>query len=178
MSYEAGRREAQEREAVAVEAAAIEAELAQVCGTLNMAAARQVELIARALENGSYAGSGVRSPEQWVAWQCGVSLRHARELVVMARRLPELPVTQATFAAGELAEDQVAVICRHVPAHNDGEAATWPAPPPSPSCGAPWAAIRSSILLGLPPAPTPSPTLTRRNDGGCRSDSATTAPGA
>jgi hypothetical protein len=88
-----------------------------------MAAAHQVELIARALENGSYAGAGIRSAEQWVAWQCGVSLSHARQLVAMARRLPELPVTGAAFGAGELAEDQVAVICRHVPAHNDAEAA-------------------------------------------------------
>jgi hypothetical protein len=32
-------------------------------------------------------------------------------------------VTRAAFVAGELAEDQAAVICRHVPAHNDAEAA-------------------------------------------------------
>jgi hypothetical protein len=121
MNHGAGRREAEEREA---EAAALEAELARACGTANMAAAHQVELIARALENGSYAGAGIRSPEQWVAWQCGVSLARARQLVGMARRLPELPVTAAAFGAGELAEDQVAVICRHVPAHNDAEAAT------------------------------------------------------
>jgi hypothetical protein len=118
---EAGRRGLEEREA---EAAAIEAELAVACGTANMAAARQVQLIARALENGSYAGAGVRSAEQWVAWQCGVSLSRAGQLVRMAQRLTELPVTRAAFAAGELAEDQVAVICRHVPAYNDAEAAT------------------------------------------------------
>jgi len=42
---------------------------------------------------------------------------------VMARRLPELPETRAALEAGELAEDQVSVICRHTPAHNDAEAA-------------------------------------------------------
>jgi hypothetical protein len=119
-SQEAASREAAGREA---EAARIEAELARACGTANMATARQVELIAQALENGSYAGAGVRSAEHWVAWQCGVSARRARELVRMARRLPELPETAAAFARGELAEDQVGVICRHVPAHNDAEAA-------------------------------------------------------
>ena len=120
MSDEAGRPEAGNREAQAAE---LEADLARACGTLNMAAAAQVQLIAKVLESGSYAASGVRSAEQWVAWQCGVSLAHARQLVRMARRLPELPATGAAFAAGELAEDQVAVICRHVPAHNDAEAA-------------------------------------------------------
>lgn len=96
--------EAQRREA---EAAEIDDELARVCGTVNMATARQVALIRRALDNGCYAGSGVRSAEQWVAWRCGVSPGHARALVGAARRLPELPQTTAAFAAGELSVDQV-----------------------------------------------------------------------
>jgi hypothetical protein len=79
----AGRPEVEDREA---EGAEIDAELARACVTANMAAARQVDLIARALENGSYALAGIRSAEQWVAWQCGVSLSHARQLVSMARR--------------------------------------------------------------------------------------------
>jgi len=41
----------------------------------------------------------------------------------MARRLPELPETRSALEAGELAEDQVAVICRHTPVHNDAEVA-------------------------------------------------------
>ena len=125
-SYETQRAErerldAERREA---EAEAIDGELARVCGIINMAAARQVELIRRALDNGSYAASGVRSAEQWVAWKCGVSPGHARALVAAARRLPELPESAAAFAAGELSEDQVGVICRHAPAHNDAEVAT------------------------------------------------------
>ncbi|HEX2041900.1 MAG TPA: DUF222 domain-containing protein, partial [Acidimicrobiales bacterium] len=90
MDDQAGQTAAEDREA---EGAEIEAQLARACGTANLAAARQVELIAKALENGSYAGAGIRSAEQWVAWQCGVSLSHARQLVAMARRLPELPAT-------------------------------------------------------------------------------------
>ena len=41
----------------------------------------------------------------------------------MARRLGELPETKAAMEAGELGEDQVAVICRHAPAGIDGQAA-------------------------------------------------------
>jgi len=115
MSTEIGSREA--------EAALLEGEIADVCGILNVATGRLVSLIGRVLATESYAGAGIRSPEQWVAWKCGVSLGRARALVAMARRLPELPKTRTALEAGELAEDQVAVICRYTPARNDGEAA-------------------------------------------------------
>jgi hypothetical protein len=42
----------------------------------------------------------------------------------MARRLGELPETRAAFEAGELSEDQAAVVCRQAPAHVDGQVAT------------------------------------------------------
>ncbi len=106
-----------------VNAGQLEDEIAEVCGILNVATGRLVSLIGRVLVTESYAGAGIRSPEQWVAWKCGLSLGRARALVAMARRLPELPVTRAALEAGELAEDQVAVICHHTPVHNDGEVA-------------------------------------------------------
>jgi len=105
------------------EAAVLEGEIAEVCGILNVATGRLVSLIGRVLTTDAYAGAGIRSPEQWVAWQCGVSLGRARSLVAMARRLPELPETRGALQAGELAEDQVAVICRYTPVRNDVEAA-------------------------------------------------------
>ncbi len=113
------------REAVAgqAEAEVLENEIAEQCGILNVATGRLVSLIGRVLATESYAGAGIRSPEQWVSWKCGVSIARARSLVSMARRLPELPVTRSALEGGELAEDQVAVICRHTPAHNDAEAA-------------------------------------------------------
>jgi len=112
-----------EPEARKSEATSLEMEIAEQCGILNVATGRLVSLIGRVLATESYAGAGIRSPEQFVAWKCGVSLGRARALVNMARRLPELPVTRSALEAGELAEDQVAVICRHTPAHNDAEAA-------------------------------------------------------
>jgi len=105
------------------EAAVLEGEIAEQCGILNVATGRLVSLIGRVLATEAYAGAAIRSPEQWVAWKCGVSLGRARALVNMARRLPELSVTRSALEAGELAEDQVAVICGHTPAHNDAEAA-------------------------------------------------------
>ncbi|HSH59229.1 MAG TPA: DUF222 domain-containing protein [Acidimicrobiales bacterium] len=106
------------------EANAIEEEMAQVCGTLNAAAGRLVSLIARALDSRACEGTGIHSPEQWVAWKCGVSAGRARRLVAMARRLPQLPETASALRAGELSEDQVSVVCRHAPAYADAEVAT------------------------------------------------------
>src|SRR5206468_2896449 len=82
---------------------------------IDVATGSRGSLIGQVLATESWAGAGIRSPEQYVAWQCGVSLGRARTLVAMARRLPELAETRALLEAGELAEDQVAVICRHVP---------------------------------------------------------------
>lgn len=109
-----------EREA---EAARLEIEMAEVCGVVNAATGRLVDLIAQVLATESWHGAGIRSAEQWVGWKCGVSAGRARALVRMARRLVELPETKAAFAAGELSEDQVAVMCRHAPAHTDAEVA-------------------------------------------------------
>ena len=104
-----------------LEAKRLEGEIAELCGLLNATTARLVGKIAEVLTTESWTGSGIRSAEHWVAWQCGVSTGRARRLVAMARRLGELPEAEAAFGAGELSEDQVVVIARHTPVHNDGE---------------------------------------------------------
>lgn len=105
------------------DAAELELEIADVCGVINAATGRLVQLIAGVLETESWHGWGIRSASQWVAWKCGVSPARAKRLVLMARRLAELPETRAAFGNGELCEDQVAVVCRHAPAPFDAEAA-------------------------------------------------------
>ncbi|CAN5571476.1 hypothetical protein BH20ACT2_BH20ACT2_03470 [soil metagenome] len=104
-----------------LEAQRLEGEIAEVCGVLNAASARLVGLISEVLDTGSWTGVGIRSAEHWVSWQCGVSPGHARSLVATARRLAELPQTAAAFAAGQLSEDQVKVVCRHLPARHDDQ---------------------------------------------------------
>ncbi len=84
---------------------------------------RLVDLIARVLEAGGWEGAGIRSAEQWVAWKCGESPARARSVVAMARRVAGLPDTKTAMNAGELCEDQVAVICRYAPAGIDSQAA-------------------------------------------------------
>lgn len=105
------------------EASELEAEIARTCGVLNAATGRLVSILARVLELGSWQVAGIHSASQWVAWQCGVSPARARSLVAIARRRAELPVTSAAHEAGELCEDQVAVVCRHAPAGIDAQVA-------------------------------------------------------
>lgn len=104
-------------------AAELEDEIAEVCGVINAATGHLVSLIAGVLETESWQGAGIRSASQWLAWKCGVSPARARVLVLMARRLAELPETRAAFEAGELCEDQVAEVCAHAPSWADEEVA-------------------------------------------------------
>ncbi|MDQ6839371.1 MAG: hypothetical protein M3137_13855, partial [Actinomycetota bacterium] len=67
-----------EPESSETEAAVLEDEIAEMCGILNVAMGRLGALIWRVLATEAYAGAGIRSPEQWVAWKCGVSLGRAR----------------------------------------------------------------------------------------------------
>lgn len=102
-------------------AAAVEERLDTAMGLVNTATAELVATIGEALRTEAWQGGGILSPEHWVSWRCGVSAAHARRLVAMARKLPELPGAAAAFAEGVLSEDQTSVICRHVDAAHDAE---------------------------------------------------------
>jgi hypothetical protein len=67
------------------------------------------------MPNALWESTGARSLEHWVAWKCGMSNAHAKELVTTARRRDELPETMAGMAEGVISEDQVAVIARKAP---------------------------------------------------------------
>ena len=95
--------------------AEVEAGLADVCGQLNVAHARLVELVRRAIETTCWEGIGILSCEQWVAWQTGLSPARAHDVVALARRQVELPALFEAFGDGELSIDQVTVVARHVP---------------------------------------------------------------
>ena len=95
--------------------------VAALCGVVHAATASLVGILAGVLERGAWAEPGIRSPAHWVTWRCGVSTARAHSWVQMAERTAELPQVFAAFRAGELAEDQVAVLVRYLPAANDAE---------------------------------------------------------
>ena len=100
-------------------APAIEMALNEAVGRVNVAHAELVAVIVEVLDRGCWNGHGIRSPEQWVTWKTGVSATHARDLVLIARRTLELPVTAEVFRNGLFSVDQVAVIARETPAEFD-----------------------------------------------------------
>jgi hypothetical protein len=103
-------------------AIALQTRMADLCGHLNVLHAQLVEAAVEALDGDLWQQWGVRSPEHWLAWQTGLSPARAKQLVDVARRSTELPVTLAAFSDGELSVDQVVTVSRHTPAHNDAEA--------------------------------------------------------
>ncbi len=101
---------------------ALEARMADLCGSVNVLHAQLVDTIVEALDDGLWEQWGIRSPEHWLAWQTGLSPARAKQLIATARRKPELPMTFAAFADGELSVDQVVTVAKYTPAHNDAEA--------------------------------------------------------
>jgi hypothetical protein len=101
----------------------LEERLAETVGLLNVVTAELVGLIGEALRAGAWEGFGIRSPEHWVVWRCGVSPARARRLVAAARTLDRLPQVGALFEAGSLSEDQTVVIVRHTDADHDQQVA-------------------------------------------------------
>ena len=55
---------------------------------------------------------GITSCAHWLSWRCGIALGTARDQVRVARRLPDLPVTTARFATGELSYAKVRALVR------------------------------------------------------------------
>ncbi len=99
----------------------LEDRLADLCGHRNVLDALLVRLVAEALETGGWEMHGIVSPAHWIAWKAGLSSAHAQQLVTVARRRDELPVTFAAFDAGELSLDQVVPIATRAPRWADAE---------------------------------------------------------
>ena len=99
---------------------ALEAEVAEICGQLNVLHARLAAKVAEALEQGLWSQVGIHTPAQWLAWQTGLSPARARQLIAVARARADFPVVMEAFDAGELAVDQ-AVVCVKAPAWTDAQ---------------------------------------------------------
>ncbi len=69
----------------------------------------------------AWAGPGVERPELYLAWKVGLSLPRAKQIVEIAERATELPVTVDALRRGELAIDQVVAVVRRAPWWADRE---------------------------------------------------------
>jgi hypothetical protein len=124
--------------------------LAEIVGLVNVCTAEMVGLIGEALATGAWQGLGIRSPEHWVTWKCGVSPTRAHRLVGLARGLGELPETRRVFRTGALSEDQTAVVVRHTDSAHDASVAALATSLTVPQL--------TRVLPSVPrPAPQPAP---------------------
>jgi len=64
---------------------------------------------------------GIHTPEQWLVWQAGLSRAHARQVVAVTRRVPELPHLYQAVHDGALSLDQAEVVARHCPVGFDAD---------------------------------------------------------
>ena len=143
----------------------LEAELAVVCGRLNQLSARLVGLVAAALESEAWAGAGIRSPEHWLVLRAGLSPGRARQVVVMARRVRDLPVVMGAFEAGSLSVDQVAVVARHAPSHVEASVAELAVSASVPQLGRVLSRYAFDPPTGADPDPDADPGPTRTAGG-------------
>ncbi len=90
----------------------LEHEIAELAGHLNAGCCRWLALVAEFDRRGVWADYGCRSCAEWVAWQCALTTRSAREHVRVARRLTELPLIHEQFAAGRLSFSKVRALTR------------------------------------------------------------------
>lgn len=94
----------------------LRAEVAVIAGRLNRDHADLVTLTVRLVEDGLWAGGGIRSAEHWLMLRAGLSPGRARDVVRLARRQLELAPTIALLEQGQLSIDQATEVARRVPA--------------------------------------------------------------
>jgi hypothetical protein len=99
----------------------LEAELATLASHLYAGTCRWLELVAELDRRGEWAESRRASCAEWLAWRCSLTPQAAREHVRVARRLPELPLTHAAFARGQLSYAKVRALTRVASAENEEE---------------------------------------------------------
>jgi Domain of unknown function (DUF222) len=90
----------------------LEHEITELAAHLNAGCCRWLELVAEFDRRGVWADCGCRSAAEWVAWQCALTTRSAREHVRVARCLAELPLIHQQFASGALSYSKVRALTR------------------------------------------------------------------
>ena len=91
-----------------------------LAGHLNAVHAAVVELVADALGDESWGGDGVRTPQQWLSWQLGITTAEAHRFLDLAKARKTHPKVTGRFAAGALSLTQ-ASIATSVDATRDAE---------------------------------------------------------
>jgi hypothetical protein len=90
----------------------LEREITALASQIHAATCRWLALVAEYDRREGWAQWGCKSCAHWVSQQCGIALGPAREHVRVARQLEALPLTSASFEAGELSYSKVRALTR------------------------------------------------------------------
>jgi hypothetical protein len=93
--------------------------VAALAADLHDAHARLVVHMTKVIQDDTWAGAGIRSPEHFLTLRAGLSRGQARAIVLLAKRSAELPETARALHEGRISLDQAAVVARHTPAEFD-----------------------------------------------------------
>ena len=99
----------------------LEHQITELAAHLNAGCCRWLELVAEFDSRGVWADYGCRSCAEWVAWQCALTSRAAREHVRVARRLTELPLIHEQFENGRLSYSKVRALTRVAEPESEGD---------------------------------------------------------
>ena len=97
----------------------LEAQISEVCGHLNAATFRFLELIAEFDRTQGWARHGLANCAQWLNWQCGIGACAAREKVRVARALESLPRISDAFRQGHVSYSKARAMTRVATPENE-----------------------------------------------------------
>ena len=90
----------------------LEAQITEVCGHINAATFRFLELVAEFDRTRGWARHGLANCAQWLNWQCGIGACAAREKVRVARAIESLPRISDAFRQGRVSYSKVRAMTR------------------------------------------------------------------
>jgi len=94
-------------------------EITELCGYINAATHRLLEMIRVFDQEELWGLDGICSCAHWLNWKCGIGMNAAREKVRVANALGELPKISASYAKGELSYSKVRAMTRVATADNE-----------------------------------------------------------
>lgn len=94
-------------------------EITELCGCINAATHRLLEMIRVFDEEKLWALAGICSCAHWLNWKCGIGMNAAREKVRVAHALGELQKIDESFARGELSYSKVRAMTRVATRENE-----------------------------------------------------------
>ena len=94
-------------------------QITELCGYINAATFRLLEMIREFDQEGLWQLDGLCSCAHWLNWQCGIGMNAAREKVRVANALGDLPRISGRFARGEISYSKVRALTRVATADNE-----------------------------------------------------------